>query len=114
MTRRGSPVHGKDKRATVTGTERYRQRFAERFDPDFFRPFVGQLAASSIGIGTYLGECDDADDSGYATAIRAALNAGVNVIDTSINYRCQRSERTIGKALAEAVSDGAVARDEVI
>ena len=114
MTRRGSPSPGKDKRATVTGTERYQQRFADRFDADFFRRFAGQLAASSIGIGTYLGECDDADDSGYASAIRAALESGVNVIDTSINYRCQRSERTIGRALAAAIADGVVTRDEVI
>ena len=114
MTRRGSPSTGKDKRATATGTERYGQRFAERFDAEFFRPFVGNLVASSIGIGTYLGECDDADDAGYASAIRAALEAGVNVIDTSINYRCQRSERTIGTALASVIADGIVARDEVI
>ena len=114
MTRRGSLATGKDKRATASGTERYRQRFAERFDADFFRPFVGELVASSIGIGTYLGECDDADDAGYAAAIRAALETGVNLIDTSINYRCQRSERTIGKVLAEAIAAGVVTRDEII
>jgi aryl-alcohol dehydrogenase-like predicted oxidoreductase len=114
MTRRGSPPPGKDIRATATGTERYHQRFADRFDADFVRPFVGELAASSIGIGTYLGECDDADDAGYATAIRAALESGVNIIDTSINYRCQRSERTIGQVLKAAIADGMVRRDEVI
>ena len=114
MTRRGSPSTGKEKRATAPGTERYRQRFAARFDADFFRAFVGELVASSIGIGTYLGECDDTDDAAYAAAIRAAIEAGVNVIDTSINYRCQRSERTIGQALTAAVAAGVVARDELI
>jgi len=81
---------------------------------DFFRPFAGGLAASSLGIGTYLGECDDADDAGYASAIRAALERGINVIDSSINYRCQRSERTVGNTLRDAIADGVVKRDEVI
>ena len=114
MTRRGSPSAGKETGATAVGTGRYRQRFAERFDADFFRPFAGTLVASSIGIGTYLGECDDADDVGYAASLRAALETGVNVIDTSINYRCQRSERTIGTVLAGAIADGVIARDEII
>ena len=114
MTRRGSPSTSKDKRATASGTERFRQRFAEAFAADFFRPFACGLTASSIGIGSYLGECDDSDDARYATAVRAALEQGINVIDTSINYRCQRSERAIGTALREAISAGAVARDEVV
>src|SRR4029450_10427898 len=114
MTRRGSPSTSKDKRATASGTERFRQRFAEAFDADFFRPFACGLTASSIGIGSYLGECDDSDDARYATAVRAALERGINVIDASINYRCQRSERTIGTALREAIPAGVVARDEVV
>jgi aryl-alcohol dehydrogenase-like predicted oxidoreductase len=67
-----------------------------------------------VGIGTYLGECDDSNDASYAAAIRAALERGVNVIDCSINYRCQRSERTVGDALRAAIADGVVKRDEVI
>jgi aryl-alcohol dehydrogenase-like predicted oxidoreductase len=114
MTRRGSPSTGKDLKATVSGTERFQRRHAGSFDGDFFRPFAGRLTASSIGIGTYLGECDDADDVSYTTTVRAALEAGINVIDSSINYRCQRSERTVGKALRTAIDAGLVARDEVI
>jgi aryl-alcohol dehydrogenase-like predicted oxidoreductase len=114
MTRRGSPSTGKDQRATAAGTERFRQRFAERFADDFFRPLGAGLSASSIGIGTYLGECDDSDDATYAIAVRAALERGINVVDSAINYRCQRSERTIGNALREAISSGVVTRDEVI
>jgi aryl-alcohol dehydrogenase-like predicted oxidoreductase len=114
MTRRGSPTIGTEQRATVAGTERYRQRFGERFADDFFRPLGDALAASSIGIGTYLGECDDADDAAYAGAIRAALEQGVNVIDSSVNYRCQRAERTVGLVLRDAIKDGIIKRDEVI
>jgi aryl-alcohol dehydrogenase-like predicted oxidoreductase len=114
MTRRGSPEIGTQERATASGTERYRQRLGERFADDYFRPIGDALAASSIGIGTYLGECDDADDASYAAAIRAALEQGINLIDSSVNYRCQRSERTVGLVLRDAIADGTVKRDEVI
>jgi aryl-alcohol dehydrogenase-like predicted oxidoreductase len=114
MTRRGGPATGKNQRATLAGTERFRDRFAAGFADDFFRSFGGRLVASSIGIGTYLGECDDSDDAKYATSLRASLEAGVNLVDTSANYRCQRSERTIGRVLAEAIAAGVVARDEII
>ena len=70
--------------------------------------------ASSIGIGTYLGECDDTDDARYASAARAALERGINVFDASINYRCQRSERTLGAVLRDAIAAGVATRDEVI
>ena len=114
MTRRSSLASGKDVRATAAGTERYQRRFAEAFAGDFFRPFAGGLSAASIGIGTYLGECDDTDDTQYTGTIRAALERGINVIDSSINYRCQRSERAIGEALRGAIDAGVVRRDEVI
>ena len=114
MTRRGSPSIGKDQGASPPGTARFQRRFADRFADDFFRPFAGELAASSLGIGTYLGECDDADDASYAAAIRAALQRGINVIDSSINYRCQRSERVVGETLRAAIADGLVKRDEII
>ena len=114
MTRRGTPSTGRNQRATASGTERFRQRFSDRFTDDYFRPFAGELVASSVGIGTYLGECDDADDANYGTALRTALEQGINLIDTSINYRCQRSERTIAAVLRDAIGSGLVARDEVV
>ena len=114
MTRRATPAPTKRHNATALGTERFRQRVAARFTDDFFRPFAGGLTASSIGIGTYLGECDDADDAGYAGAIHSALENGINLIDSSINYRCQRSERVVGAVLRDAVAAGVIARDEVI
>src|SRR5215210_4896153 len=42
------------------------------------------------------------------------MRRGINVIDSAINYRCQRSERAVGAALREALAAGDVARDEVI
>lgn len=108
------PATGKQTQATAAGTGRFRQRFADAFAEDFYRPLSDGLAVSSIGIGTYLGECDDADDAKYTETVRAALSSGINVIDSAINYRCQRSERTVGMVLREAIAAGVVARDEVI
>ena len=101
-------------RATADGTGRFAARHAGRFADDFFRPLPGGLAAASIGMGSYLGECDEADDARYAAAAGASLGGGSNVLDTAINYRCQRSERAVGAGLAAAVAAGAVRRDEVV
>jgi aryl-alcohol dehydrogenase-like predicted oxidoreductase len=114
MTRRVTSSTSESSGATATGGNRYRERFASRFSEDFFRPFAGTLVASSIGIGTYLGECDDADDASYAAAVRASLERGINLVDSSVNYRCQRSERLVGSVLHDAIAAGVVARDEVI
>jgi aryl-alcohol dehydrogenase-like predicted oxidoreductase len=72
------------------------------------------LTVSNIGIGTYLGELDQATDRGYTEAVAMALAGGVNFIDTSLNYRNQRSERSIGAAVAQAVESGQARRDELV
>jgi aryl-alcohol dehydrogenase-like predicted oxidoreductase len=100
--------------ATTAGTRKFRGRFASKLAPDFFRQFPIGLQASSIGIGTYLGECTDADDESYTAAVRRAVAGGINLLDTAINYRCQRSERAVGRALRALVETGAAARDEII
>ena len=65
--------------------------------------------------GTYLGREDDATDAAVpAGRSTRALERGINVIDTAVNYRHQRSERAVGAALAEAIRRRAVRRDEVI
>jgi len=90
-------------------------RHCASFSADFYRELGRDgLRVSSIGLGTYLGECDDADDERYLETAHHALESGVNLFDTAINYRCQRSERVIGDALAESVRMGTVARDEVV
>src|SRR5580704_6099335 len=87
--------------ANPSGTIRFATRFPEPKAAGFYRDAQG-LRVSSIGIGTYLGEMDDATDFGYVEAVKGALAAGVNCIDTSLNYRNQRSERAIGAALRQA------------
>ena len=68
---------------------------------------------SSIGIGTYLGEADQATDEAYTGAVVAAVEGGFNVVDTASNYRFQRSERSIGAALRKLLSKG-FSRDEIV
>ena len=100
--------------ATLQGTRRYAQRLAERgASPDHFREAQG-LFLSSIGIGTYLGEPDPATDEAYRRAIVRAVELGVNVIDSAINYRFQRSERSVGMALKDLETSGTATRDELV
>ncbi|MBI2686679.1 MAG: aldo/keto reductase [Acidobacteria bacterium] len=70
----------------------------------FYRLAQG-MRLSSLGIGTYLGPMDDATDASYEAAIRAAIEGGINVIDTSRNYRGERSERAIGRVISKANRD---------
>jgi aryl-alcohol dehydrogenase-like predicted oxidoreductase len=104
--------------ATPEGTARYRERFPQLNEADFYRhptpvPGAAELWLSSIGLGTYLGEPDDAADAEYTSAIALALRSGINVLDTAINYRHQRSERNMGAALSQMIEKGALRRDEV-
>jgi aryl-alcohol dehydrogenase-like predicted oxidoreductase len=99
--------------ATTKGTERFVARTKGRA-PEFRRSLPRNLSASALGLGTYLGDCTDAEDAAYARTIREAIAAGVNVLDTAINYRCQRSERAMGHAVVEAIASGEVRRDELI
>ncbi|MFZ5861586.1 MAG: aldo/keto reductase [Nitrospirota bacterium] len=85
--------------ATPDGTAAFVAQLRRRGVTDVPRGFDG-LTLSSVGIGTYLGPADTVTDRIYEAAVARALDLGCNVIDTAINYRCQRSERAIGRALA--------------
>jgi aryl-alcohol dehydrogenase-like predicted oxidoreductase len=98
-------------RATPEATKRYAARFAQRAAKGHFREAAGSLIVSSIGIGTYLGEPDLRTDRGYTESVTAAGEGGINLIDTAINYRLQRSERSVGAALRALVQRG-FSRDE--
>lgn len=100
-------------RATPEGTERYRNRFAGRAAEDHFRR-QQDLVLSSIGIGTYLGNADQATDQNYASAVVRAVQLGTNVIDSAANYRFQRSERSIGQALKQLTTAHGFAREELV
>jgi aryl-alcohol dehydrogenase-like predicted oxidoreductase len=72
------------------------------------------LTLSSIGLGTYLGEADDATDRAYADAVVEFVRRGGNLLDTAINYRAQRSERAVGAALARLANEHAARRDALL
>ncbi|HST12798.1 MAG TPA: aldo/keto reductase, partial [Terriglobales bacterium] len=102
--------------ATLEGTARYRLRFAQLAEAEFYRRTqapASELWLSSVGLGTYLGEPDDKADAAYIEAISLAVRSGINVLDSAINYRHQRSERNIGAALTALIGNGDVTREEV-
>ncbi len=105
---------GKDfYQATTAGTRRFAER-AVAAGEDFYNTFPRKLTVGALGIGSYLGDCTDEEDQRYQRAVRLAIHAGINVIDTASNYRCQRSERAVGHAVVEAVAAGDVRRDELV
>ncbi len=103
-------------RASTEGTRRFAERtIRERKTPEsHFRRTAGGLAVSSIGLGTYLGAPDTPTDVAVEQAVSLCLASGrVNVIDTAINYRYQRAERSVGRALRRSLDRGVVRRDEM-
>ena len=71
------------------------------------------LILSNVGIGTYLGNPDLETDIQQKNAIKQSILHGVNVIDTAINYRAQKSERTVGKAISELIKEEKINRSEI-
>ena len=58
------------------------------------------MSISSLGAGTYLGNADSLTDRLVEEAVYESVVSGaVNVIDTAINYRMQKAERSMGRAL---------------
>ncbi len=45
------------------------------------------LTLSEIGVGTYLGNSDEETNENYKNTIKKAVEFGINVVDTAINYR---------------------------
>ena len=97
--------------ATPEATQRYAERFRGRATSGHFRE-AQKLTLSSLGIGTYLGQPNEKTDEGYAAAVVSAVENGLNVVDTAINYRFQRSERSIAAAIRQLAQKG-FAREEI-
>ncbi len=98
--------------ATPEGTAAYRRRISHAV-PEHLR-LLEECALSSIGVGTYLGPEDSSADRLYRDAVIRAVELGVNLIDSAINYRHQRSERAVGEALAQLIGSGELGREEVV
>ncbi|MFH1263244.1 MAG: aldo/keto reductase [Pseudomonadota bacterium] len=99
-------------RATQEGTSRFAARHTENLSEHY--RMAGGLSLSDLGIGSYIGRWDDETDQRYTNSVVRAVERGVNVIDTAINYRFQRSERAIGEALAELITSGKIGREEIV
>ncbi|MCI0565012.1 MAG: aldo/keto reductase, partial [Nitrososphaera sp.] len=100
--------------ATPEGTTRYMRDAVSRGKPqEHFRNF-DQLRLTSIGMGTYLGQPTQEDDLAVENAVFQSANSGaINVIDTAINYRAMKSEKSIGRALLRLAHNSTVSRDQV-
>jgi aryl-alcohol dehydrogenase-like predicted oxidoreductase len=98
--------------ATPEGTKKYAAKFAGVAAAGHFRETQG-LTISSLGAGTYLGQPNENMDAGYAAALVAAVENGINFIDSAINYRFQRSERSVGTAV-KVLSNKGFGRDELV
>ncbi len=96
--------------ATSEGT----QKFAENSKalPANFKK-IENLTLSNVGIGTYLGDADDKTDEIVKNAIKQSVQSGINVIDTAINYRAQKAERSVGSAISELIQEGKISRDQI-
>lgn len=80
----------------------------------FRKPFHIPLELSSVGLGTYIGAPDDNTDFDVYNAIKLMVKSGgINIIDTAINYRCQKAERTICSAIKSLINLQGVSRDEL-
>ncbi len=97
-------------RATGEGTQRYKKRQVVK---DSYRQ-AGDLRICTLGIGTYLGDPDDTTDQLVTNAVLESVRCGINLIDTAINYRFERAEKSVGAALQKAIESGDVGRDEIV
>jgi aryl-alcohol dehydrogenase-like predicted oxidoreductase len=96
--------------ATPQGTKNFAQKLGNVSDN--YRTFQ-DLTLSNVGIGTYLGNPDDQTDLLVKEAVKKSVLAGINIIDTAINYRAQKAERAVGKAVSELILEGKVERDQL-
>ena len=96
--------------ATSEGTQTFSQKSS--VNPLNFNSFEN-LTLSNVGIGTYLGDPDEKTDKLVKNAVKQSLLSGVNVVDTAINYRSQKAERAIGKAISELIEEGKISRDQI-
>ena len=98
-------------RATTAGTRRFADR--QNCESDHFaRP--DELWLSSIALGTLRGSPGGIDDLLYRSVVGEFLEWSGNVFNTALSDRLQTSERALGHALARAIREEVVARDEIV
>ena len=100
--------------ATSEGTNRFRDKAVNKDISPFHFKCFDDLILTSIGMGTYLGDLSEHDDKDIEHAIYESVRSGaINVIDSAINYRAMKSEKSIGRAITNLLKDGIISRDEI-
>jgi aryl-alcohol dehydrogenase-like predicted oxidoreductase len=100
--------------ATSNGTKKYLECGVQKGKPTSHFRLFERLYLSSIGIGTYLGNPNTEDDEAMENAVYESVKSGaVNVIDTAINYRAMKSEKSIGRALSRLIKEDIISREQV-
>lgn len=101
--------------ATKDKTKFYSQRNTENVHKSNFKETYEGLTISSLGLGSYVGKPDDLTDFYLYNSVKnSVLSGGINHIDTAINYRYMKSEKTIGKALQTLINKYKISREELI
>jgi aryl-alcohol dehydrogenase-like predicted oxidoreductase len=93
--------------ASQEATKAYRQKYQVAGS----RLGTTQLTASQAGFGCYRVSAGVAH---HETALRRALGAGINLIDTSSNYADGGSETLVGQVLKNLIDKDELARDAVV
>ena len=96
--------------ATPEGTQKFEEK-SKALSSNFKK--IENLTLSNVGIGTYLGDADDKTDEIVKNAIKQSIQSGINVIDTAINYRAQKAERSVGNAISELIQEEKISREQI-
>ena len=97
--------------ATPEGTKKFVERHSEIPKQNYTK--VHKLTLSNVGIGTYLGNPDIETDKLVEAAVKKSILGGINVIDSAINYRAQKAERSMGNAISQLINNNDISREEI-
>ena len=97
--------------ATPEGTKKFAERQTEISQQNYKN--VHNLTLSNVGIGTYLGNADTETDKLVEYAIKKSIRGGINIIDSAINYRAQKAERSVKSAISQLINDNDISREEI-
>jgi aryl-alcohol dehydrogenase-like predicted oxidoreductase len=100
--------------ASSEGTKKFRDNAIKKGKSYLHFKEFDDLILSSIGMGTYLGDLSKEDDIDIENALYESVKShAINVIDSAINYRAMKSEKSIGRSITRLVNDEIISRDEI-
>ena len=97
--------------ATPEGTKKFAERQHVTSQKNYKN--IHNLTLSNVGVGTYLGNPDTETDKLVEEAIKKSVLGGINVIDTAINYRAQKAERSMRNAISQLINNNDISREEI-